>query len=505
MLGSRTGLASTTFLVAALALPAVAQEPRPMSAEPAPRVVDPASAPDAPALFVADAELERLAEHDINAGRPVLRRAARSAPATATRVLALGLLSAHDASSATARICARSLRIDPEVLVRRAAAECLGRLGSDIGGTQTPALVAALGDRSLDVTTMVGWALANVGNSSAVSDVAARMKHDDPRVARLFVGYAERMAARLGLHEEVQVPEAPRDAEGRRLVPGGAALAAQAHGLDMAASTAWLGMFGGMTGWYHGAFLLSAHGGVQGANAAALGGLGGAALGFAAGGTYAFTRADTVPLAHTVVQLGTFGTLAGFGAGALSGVPPSSGVTAANLSAVGTIAGTALGVALVESAPPRLGALGAGLVTGLASATASATLAASYGLRFDQSAGAGLLCGGLAGTAATLALRDVDVGLFPLVGAAVGSLAGGGAGGALGALADGDGQRGGTGWSTVAGTAAGGALGAVVGMALPRASDPFVTGELTLAPPVVSLLPTPEGGAAPGLLLAGAF
>lgn len=505
MLGARTRLASTALLVATIATPAMAQEPRSVAAEPAPRVIDPASAPDAPPLFVADAELERLAQQDINAGRPVLRRTARSAPAIESRMLALRLLATYDASSATARICARSLRIDPAALVRRTAAECLGRLGADVGGTQTPALVAALGDPSLDVITMVGWALANVGNSSAVSDVAARMKHDDPRVAKLFVGYAERMAARLGLQEEVRPPEAPRDAEGRRLVPGGAALATQAHGLDMATSTAWLGMFGGMAGWYHGAFLLSAHGGVAGANAAALGGLGGAALGFAAGGTYAFTRADSVPLAHTVVQLGTFGTLAGFGAGALSGVPPSSGVTAANLSVVGTIAGTGLGVALVESAPPTLGALGAGLVTGLATGTASGALAGSYNLPLSSSAGAALFCGGVAGTAATVALRDVDVGLFPLVGAAVGSLVGGGAGGALGAVSDAGNEGEGTGWGVVAGTAAGGAVGAAAGMLMPRAMDPFITGDLQLAPPVVSLLSTPEGTAVPGVVLAGKF
>ncbi len=505
MVGACTRTVSLTLLTAAVAAPVAAQEPRPVSAEPTPRVIDPAAAPDAPALFVSDAELERLAQTDLNAGRPMLRRAARSAPSAPTRVLALRLLATNDASSATARICARALRIDPTPLVRRGAAECLGRLGADMGGTQTPALVAALGDPSLDVITMVGWALANVGNASAVSDVAARMKHDDPRVAKLFVGYAERMAARLGLQEEVRAPEAPRDAEGRRLVPGGGALATQAHGLDMAASTAWLGMYGGMAGWYHGAFLLSAHGGVAGANAAALGGLGGAALGFAAGGTYAFTRADSVPLAHTVVQLGTFGTLAGFGAGALSGVPPSSGVTAANLSVVGTVAGTALGVALVESAPPTLGALGAGMVTGLAAGTATGALAASYNLPIAASSGTGLFCGGLAGAAATVALRDVDVGLFPLVGGALGSLVGGGAGAALGALSTSGTLGEATGWGALAGTAAGGALGAGAALMLPRAADPLVAGDLKLAPPVVSLVPTPEGGAVPGVVVSGVF
>ncbi|MBI1947245.1 MAG: HEAT repeat domain-containing protein [Deltaproteobacteria bacterium] len=489
----------------AWAAPAAAQEPPAVAAEPAPRVIDPAAAPDAPPLFVSDVDLERLAEQDLNAARPLLRRAARSAPSPETRALALSLLATNDATTATARICARSLRIDPAAAVRRSAAECLGRIGADMGGAQTPALVAALGDGNLDVITMAGWALANVGDSSALGEVAARLKHDDPRVAKLFLGYAERMTARLGLDEVVGAPPPPRDREGRRLIPGGLALATQAHGLDMAASTAWLGMFGGMVGWYHGAFLLSAHGGVGGANAAALGGLGGAALGAAAGSTYAFTRADSVPLAHTVVQLGTLGTLAGFGAGVLSGVPPSSGVTAANLSAVGTLAGTALGVALVETSPPTLGALGTGLVAGLAAGTAGGSLAFSYGLTPSSSAGTALLCGSATGVATTIALRDVDVGLFPLAGAALGSLGGGGAMGGLTALVQGGTQPEAIGWSVLAGTAAGAAAGAAAGLALPRSWDPLVASDLAITPPVVTLLPTPRGEAVPGVMLAGTF
>ncbi|MCC7110767.1 MAG: HEAT repeat domain-containing protein [Deltaproteobacteria bacterium] len=492
-------------LLGALAGSAVAQEPKPVPAEPVPKVIDPAAAVDTPPLFVADAELERLAEQDLNAARPLLRRAARSAPAFTTRALALRLLASHDASSATARICGRSLRIDPDGLVRRSAAECLGRLGAELGGGQTPALVAALSDGNLDVMTMAGWALANVGEASALGEVAARMKHEDPRVARLFVGYAERMTARLGLDYRPKTAESPRDAEGRRLVPGGLALTTQASGLDMAASTAWLGLYGGITGWYHGAFLLSAHGGTAGAQAAALGGLGGAALGAAAASTYAFTRADSVPLAHTVVQLGTFGTLAGFGAGMLTGAPPSAGVAAANLSAVGTLAGTALGVALVETAPPTLGALGAGVVAGLATATATGALAASYEQSGFGSAGAGLFCGSLAGAGTTLALRDLDVGLFPLAGAAVGSMAGAGGAGAVFALAEAGNPSEAQGWGVLAGTAVGAALGAAGGLALPKEWDPLLARDLEILPPTVSLLGTPDGKVVPGVLLAGRF
>lgn len=498
-------LALAGALGATLGSPAQAQEPAPKAAEPAPRVIDPASAVDAPPLFVTDEELQRLSEQDVAAARALLRRTARSAPQQSSRALALRLLATADPSSATARICGRSLRIDPDSLVRRSAAECLGRLGADLGGGQTPALVAALADGNLDVMTMAGWALANVGEASALSEVGARMKHEDPRVARLFVGYAERMVARLGLDYQPRSPEAPRDAEGRRLVPGGIALTTQAHGLDMAASTAWLGLFGGITGWYHGAFLVSAHGGPAGAQAAALGGLGGAALGAAAASTYAFTRADTVPLAHTVVQLGTLGTLAGFGAGMLSGVPPSSGVTAANLSAVGTLAGAAMGVALVETAPPTLGSLGAGMVAGLATATATGAVAASYELSAFQSVGAALFCGSLAGAGTTVGLRSVDVGLFPLAGAALGSMAGAGGAGAVFALAEAGNPTEAQGWGVLAGTAVGAAAGAAAGMALPAEWDPLRSRDLVILPPTVAVLGTGEGGAIPGVVVAGRF
>lgn len=483
-------------------------EPAPVPAEPVPQLVvpgDPAADADAPPAFVDDVELARLAEQDLATARPLLRRTARSAASAATRALAVRLLGTHDPGSPTARICARALRVDVEAGVRRAAAECLGRLGPEVAGPHTPALVAALGDGNIDVVTMAGWALANVGDAPAITAVGERARHPDPRVARLFLGYAERMQARLGLVTEAPVEEIERDPDGRRVVPPGTILVTQAHGLDLAASTGWLGLYGGVVGWYHGAFLLSAHGGETGADAAALAGLGGAAVGAALASAYAFTRADTLPLAHTVVQMGTLGTFAGFGAGLLSGFPPTSSVAAANLSFAGTVAGTAAGIALVEARPPTVGALGVGVVSGLSVGTAAGALWSGYGIDTQFAIGAALLAGSVAGAAGTLATADLDIGLFPLAGAAAGTLLGAGVGaGAFYALEP-NGFTEATGWGIAGTTLAGTALGAVGGLLLPRDIDPLLQPELKLFPPVLGAMRTTTGQPVPALLLAGAF
>ncbi len=484
-----------------------AAEVTPVVSEPTPRVIDPAAEADAPPSFVSDDALEKMAATDITAARPLLRRSARSAEQPATRALALRLLATDDAGTATARICARALRIDIEASVRRAAAECLGRLGPDIGGQHTAPLVAALKDGNLDVVTMAGWALANVGDAASIGAIAAATHHPDERVARLFLGYAERMRARLGLVYEAQPEETiEHDAQGRRLVPPGIVLVTQAHGLDLAASTGWLGLYGGVVGWYHGAYLLSAHGGSSGAEAAALGGLGGAAIGAAAASAYAFTRADTLPLAHTVVQLGTLGTFAGFGAGLVSGFPPNSAVAAANLSFVGTLAGTAAGIALVEERPPTLGALGVGIVAGLTLGTATGAVWRGYGLRDDSAIGAALLVGSLAGGAGTIATANLDVGLFPLSGGALGGMVGAGVGSVVFFLAEPQGFTEETGWGIAGLTLAGAALGAAGGLALPREIDPLLNKELELFPPAIAALPSMKGGdPVPAVLLAGRF
>jgi hypothetical protein len=491
-----------------VALASPKAEPSPVAVEAAPRVVDPATEADRPPEVLSDDELTALAISDINAARPALRRAARSAPSSATRALALRLLSAHDASTATARICARGLRVEVDAGVRRAAAECLGRLGPDFGGPHTPALVAALGDGNIDVVTMVGWALANVGDSSAVGAVVDRVRHPDARVARLFVGYAERMRARLGLNYDAPVEPELRDAEGRRIVPAGTILVSQSHSLDMAASTAWLGLYGGAMGWYHGAFLLSAHGGPDGSQTAALGGLAGAAVGAAAASAYGFSRADSMPLAHTVVQMGTFGAFAGYGAGILSGFPPTSGVAAANLSFLGTLAGTAAGIALVEARPPTVGALGVGIVSGISAATAAGALRAGYGsvgLAADYSIAAALFAGSVAGAAGTLATADIDVGLFPLAGATAGTLVGAGLGAGVFAAIEPVSSTETTGWGIAGTTLAGTALGAIGGMLLPRDQDPLLKKELQLYPPTLGALLDSSGQAVPAAVIAGTF
>jgi hypothetical protein len=473
--------------------------------EPTPRIVDPAAEADLPPTFLDDAELARLAQQDIAAARPVLRRSARSAASLATRALAVRLLATYDPGTATARICARALRVDVEPGVRRGAAECLGRLGPEVGGPHTPALVAALGDGNIDVVTMAGWALANVGDAPAIAAVAERTRHPDVRVSRLFLGYAERMQARLGLYTEARGDEVERDAEGRRLIPPGYLLVAQAHGLDLAVSTGWLGLYGGVLGWYHGAFLLSAHGGQAGADASALGGLGGAAVGAALASAYAFTRADSLPLAHTVVQMGTLGTFAGFGAGMLSGFPPASSVAAANLSAAGTLAGTAAGIALVEARPPTVGALGLGMVTGLSVGTATGALWSGYRLGPQFSIGASLLVGSVAGAASTIAAADLDIGLFPLAGAATGGLLGAGASAAVFYGVEPNGFTEATGWGIASATLAGTALGAVGGMLLPRDIDPLLKPELQLFPPLIGAAIGKDGEAVPTLAFGGAF
>jgi len=63
-------------------------------------------------------------------------------------------------------------------------------------------LPRALDDPSLDVMTMVGWALANTGDAASIVPLTARVAHEDVRVAKLFFGYAERLRDRLGLRYE---------------------------------------------------------------------------------------------------------------------------------------------------------------------------------------------------------------------------------------------------------------------------------------------------------------
>lgn len=445
-------------------------------------------------LLPSDTDLRVLAEQDLGQARAPLRRAARTANVAATRALAVRLLATHDASVATARICARSLRLDADAVVRRAAAECLGRLGPRLAGPHTPALVASLTDNSLDVLTMSGWALANAGDAAAIGAVSALATHQDPRVARLFFSYAERLRDRLGLRYDgigtvTTTPRPSNDAP--TAIPPGVVLSFPAVSIDNAAATGWLGLYGAMLGWFHGPLLLSAHGGPAGAESSALAGLGLSALGAAALSSYGFGRADTLRLAHTVVQLGTFGGLAGYGAGQLSTVGPASGVSSANLSLLGSVVGIGMGMAFVETSPPSVGALAAGMATGASVGIAGATLAASYRYPFNQSLGVMLLSGSVAGAATTALLAEQDIGLFPVAGAAAGSALGGGVGALVASAIEPAAQDAteASGWIVVSGLAAGAALGGVVGWLAPTEFDPLLESTLRLNPPTVAVLP----------------
>jgi hypothetical protein len=466
---------------------------------------------DAPPLM-SDAELRALAERDVAAARPVLRRAARTASSPATRALGLRLLTTWDPSTATARICARALRLDADGFVRRSGAECLGRLGPRLASSYTPSLVAALKDPVVDVVTMAGWALANVGDAPAISDVGAVVGHPDVRVQKLFRGYTERMRERLGLTYASASPSAPAvEAGAPTALPPGVAITLPARGLDQAASTGWLGVYGVMTGWVNGPLLLSAHGGAAGAGASSLGALGlGAVTGAALAG-YGYARADSLPLAHTVVQLGTFGSLAGYGAGQFVGTAPISGVASANLTAAGTLVGTGIGMALVEVRPPSMGALAAGMSAGVLTGFASGTLGASYGFGFDNTLGAILLTSGVAGGATTVLLGDADIGLFPTAGATLGGLVVGGVGAVVASAVEGnDGsfsERGG--WIVLSSVALGSALGGVGGALLPRDADPLLAGTLRLNPPSLALLqpviPSTSTAPVPVAVVTGSF
>src|SRR5690606_22781069 len=88
-----------------------------------------------------EAEVRSLLDADVRTARPILRRAARTALDPNVRALGLLVLVRTDPGRATARICARALRIDPAARVRRAGAECLGRLSSEASSSQTPSLL----------------------------------------------------------------------------------------------------------------------------------------------------------------------------------------------------------------------------------------------------------------------------------------------------------------------------------------------------------------------------
>jgi hypothetical protein len=436
-------------------------------------------------------ELRALVQADPRVARPLLRRAARTASDASERAVALLVLARVDPTRATARICSRALRIDPAVRARRAAAECLGRLPPVAAAPQTPALVAALEDESLDVMTMVGWAPGNAGDAAATGPVTALTRHEDPRVARLFFEYTQRLRSRHG------APLEPAEREGAaRLVPPPDALVSQGRGLEATTSTAWLALYGAMSGWLHGGLFPAAHGGTAMQPIVALTALGGAVAGAAAGGAYGFFRADRLVLAHNVVQVGAFGTLVGYGAGLLSGPGPQVGINMASFGAAGAIAGTGIAVVMNEVVTPTPGALALGAAAGLGAATSAGALAVGYSLPPTAVMGSLLLLGGATGALTTILVAPYDVGLLPIVGATVGGLGFATAAAVTFGIVEAVQIQGqpagftpGAGWVVAGSYALGAVTGAALGLVLPGHMDPFLASGLRLALPSLSILP----------------
>lgn len=358
-----------------------------------------------------------------------------------------------------------------------------------IGVEHTATLVDALNDNNLDVVTMAGWALAGVGSAESLSELARRVEHPDERVGRHFFTYAGRLKARHGLNYIGEGAEAP--GSGVRLVPRANTILNQVPNLELAASTSWLAVYGGMTGWLHGGLFTAAYGGGGFEQLSPLVAMGGVVAGLAAGGSYGFFRADELHLAHNVVQLGTAGMLAGYGAGLLSGLPPASGVNAAGLSVLGNTVGVGLAVLMNETAPPTGGALAMGMAVGFGSALSAGAVAAGYKVIPQASTGLAMLAGGTMAMVSTTLLAPYEIGLIPSVGATVG-----GVGGALLASAsitllenavvgNLEGFSEGAGWGIAAGYALGAVAGASTALLIPASLDPLKVGTLQMELPTV--------------------
>lgn len=448
-----------------------------------------AEAPPLPSLE----ELDVLDQTDPRFARPILRRVARTAPDAERRVRALKILATRDPSKATARICARALRIDADVTVRRAGAECIGRMSEEHAASQSAVLVAALDDESLDVVTMAGWALANVGNRESLGPVAAKVRHPDRRVGRLFVDYGEKLRGRHGLRYDD-----PASSSGEQLVPPPGRLAAQLRGLEITAATGWLSLYGGMSGWLHGGMLVAAYGGPIWQNVSPLTAMGGAVVGVIGGGSYAFFRADNLRLAHTVVQLGTFGTLVGYGAGLLSDVAPQNGINMSLFGMAGSAVGTGIGIALAETRPPTAGALALGATVAFGSAVSFGGLGYSSSYTNEGAFALAMLAGGGLGALTTLVAAPAEIGLLPCIGATIGgatfaAVAGVLVGGVESFQLGLDAARPfteGSGWAIAAGYATGAVVGGLSAALLPAEWDPLLAGSLSLTPPSFGAVPS---------------
>jgi hypothetical protein len=492
-----------TMLMWASAAARAEPQPRP-SAPPSPAVPD--ASPETAVPERTPQELQAMLGQGMDKARAEFRRAARTSSSPATRAYALQALGAYDPSPATARVCVRALGTDASVVGRRAGAECLGRLNEAHAKPHTAALVAALDDPSLDVQTMAGWALAASGDVAAYHVLEGRTAHPDGRVAALFVGYVERMRARIdasGTSATVELPPVAVDADGNTLVPPGFVMADGMFSFERALSVSWLATAGAVAGWTHGALMATAHGGSQGGVAAPIAGVVAMAAGAALAGSYAFIRAPRLQSAHLAVQMAAAGAMVGFGAGQFAAQTPLSGVAAADLSLMGSLAGFGVAAAMTElGVVPTPTSLLAGLVVGSSSFVMAGSLASAYGLPNRIAQGGALVMGGVAASAVTLALRNENIGLYPLVGSAVGAaLLGGGAGVLATVLEPSGTTTGASGYMVAGGVGLGLGAGALIGAMLPGV-DPFRGLGLV---PQMGAVAAAHGTAVPTLALAGVW
>ncbi|MCP4498763.1 MAG: hypothetical protein GY822_02205 [Deltaproteobacteria bacterium] len=447
----------------------------------------------APPALPSNADLKALTEAPRFA-KNVFRRVARTSPDAGQRAYALRVLAVRSPRTATSHICARSLLLDDSNRVRRSAAECLGRLPSRYGEPRTPALLSALSDDDIDVVTMAAWALANVGGPEALAPLVEGTRHKDPKVAKLFYTYAERLRVRQGMDYSMGPNKKIKRGNRLRLVPAPSEMFGQLNAIERTVSTGWLALYGGMSGWAHGGLLTAAHG-PKSKELSLLSAVGGVIVGGGLAGAYGFFMAPTLQEAHTVVQLGTMGAITGFGAGLLSDRNPTAGVNAASLSALGTLVGAGTGVLLNMGGPPSRGALASGFAVSLGTSAAALGISLGLGLRDTESYGLILAAAGISGTMTTILVGKKEVGLRAPVFGTVGGVVAASAVAGLFFTGEGGQVNGEFPLQTGSGIAVAGAyvLGAATGAVLallyiPADLDPFLSTSVKVNPPSFAVI-----------------
>jgi hypothetical protein len=442
--------------------------------------------------------LEVLRAKDISRTRHILRRVARTANTPEKRILAIDILVRNDPMVATARICGRILRLDTDSMVRRKAAECLGRMPANRVLDQIPTLIAALDDENLDVVTMVGWSLANVGHPESLGVLAAFSNHPDNRIANHFVSFADRLRERHGLqYVEAEESDTYFEAEtDLRRVPHVSEVSANLEILDTVARASWLMLYGGMSGWLHGGFLLASYGGNLGI-LAVLGSMTSGALGAAVGAGYGLFAPLDLKTTQQIVQLGTMGTLVGYGIGALSDLPPVQGLNMASYGFLGALAGTTLGVLSSHTMPATASALALGGAVGLGSSLSFGSMALSMNFDPVTTIGIAMVSGGLTGGLTTMLAAPYEIGLLPSLGMTIGGVAGALLMGSMVGMVESFQLIGqfdttfteGSGWALASGYFIGGLAGASAAMFAPPRWDPFLTSRLRLRAPAIGFVP----------------